>query len=46
MPYSIKKLANNCYTVINILTGKIHAKCSTKKNAEKQLSLLKRIEFV
>lgn len=41
MPYKIRKVRNeNCYMVKNSITGKVHAKCSTKENAEKQLRLL------
>ena len=45
MPYSIRKVRNkNCYQVKNTRNGKVHAKCSTKQNAEKQLRLLNAID--
>lgn len=45
MPYNIRKVTNkNCYKVYNTKSGRITAKCSTRKNAYKQLSLLRRIE--
>jgi len=41
MPYKIRKVRNkNCYKVIAIKTGKIVAKCTTKKKAEKQVKYL------
>ena len=45
MPYSIRKVRNkNCYKVKNKKTGKVHAKCSTKQNAERQVRLLYAID--
>jgi hypothetical protein len=45
MPYSIRKVRNkNCYKVKNKKTGKVHAKCSTKQNAERQVRLLHAID--
>jgi hypothetical protein len=45
MPYSIRKVRNKqCYRVKNTETGKVHAKCSTKLNAERQLRLLNAVE--
>jgi hypothetical protein len=45
MPYSIRKVRNQeCYTVKNIETGKIHSKCTTRKKAEGQVRLLQSIE--
>ena len=46
MPYIIKKVNNNCYAVINVLTGKIHSKCSSKKNAIAQIRLLSMLHFM
>lgn len=44
MPYALRKIRNkNCYKVFNARTGRIHAKCSTKENAEAQVRLLNRI---
>lgn len=39
MPYKIKQKGEN-YSVVNALTGKIHAKGTTKKKAMGQLSIL------
>jgi hypothetical protein len=45
MPYTIRKMPNqSCYRVYNKKTHKIFAKCSSKKNAEKQVRLLRGIE--
>jgi hypothetical protein len=45
MPYRIRKVPNKaCYRVSNKKTKKVFAKCSSKKNAEKQLRLLRAIE--
>ena len=44
MPYKLIRLNNKCYSVKNTITGKLHSKCSTLKNAEKQLRLLNYIE--
>jgi hypothetical protein len=45
MPYVIRKVRNkNCYSVKNIESGKIHAKCATKEKAKKQIRLLNAIE--
>ena len=44
MPYNIRKVTNkNCYKVYNRKSGRVYAKCSTRKNAYKQISLLRRI---
>lgn len=39
MPYKVKKHGDN-YSVENALTGKIHAKGTTKKKAMGQLAIL------
>lgn len=45
MPYSIRKVRNQeCYRVKNKNNGKIHAKCSTRENAIKQVRLLYAID--
>ena len=45
MPYEMRKLPNkNCYRVSNKRTKRIMSKCATKKNAEKQIRLLRAIE--
>lgn len=41
----MKKLSPTCYAVINSLTGKIHSKCSTKKNAMAQIRLLSSLYY-
>jgi hypothetical protein len=40
MPYKLMKLKNNKYRVINKITGKVHAKSTTLKKAEKQIRLM------
>ena len=45
MPYSLKKLSKKCFTVVNTKTKKRFSKCSTKKNAKKQLKLLRAIMY-
>jgi len=45
MPYSIRKVRNKkCYSVKNKKTKRVHSKCTTLKNAEKQLRLLRAID--
>jgi hypothetical protein len=44
MPYKITKLKGNKYRVTNTTTKKVHAKKSTKTNAEKQVRLLSMID--
>jgi len=46
MPYILKKVrSKSCWRVINKYTKKVFAKCSTKENADKQIRLLRAIEF-
>ena len=46
MPYGIRKLSKrNCYKVFNKKTKKIFSKCSSLKNANKQLRLLRAIQY-
>lgn len=40
MPYQINRLNNGKYQVKNRITGKIHAKATTKDKAEKQVKLM------
>ena len=40
MPYQISRLVNGKYQVKNKITGKIHAKGTTKDKAEKQVKLM------
>ncbi len=45
MPYIIRKVRNMpCYTVKNSQTGEVHAKCSSKVNAERQVRLLNALD--
>ena len=45
MPYSVRKVPNKkCYHVSNKNTKKVFAKCTSKKNATKQMRLLRAIE--
>ncbi len=50
MPYAIRKVSNkSCYRVYKKKTKrssrKVFAKCSTKKNATKQLRLLRALQY-
>ena len=46
MPYTIRKLPHkSCYRITNTKTKKVFARCSTKKNAESQLRLLRAMEY-
>ena len=46
MPYTLRKVnKKGCYTVKNKYTKRVYAKCSTKENAQKQLRLLRAIEY-
>jgi hypothetical protein len=46
MPYTMRKMPGKaCYRVYNKKTGKVTAKCATKKNAKSQLRLLRAIEY-
>ena len=40
MPYQINRLSNGKYQVKNKITGKIHARGTTKDKAEKQIKLM------
>jgi hypothetical protein len=45
MPYIMKKVNNKkCYRVTNKKTKKVFAKCTSKKNATRQMRLLRAIE--
>jgi hypothetical protein len=45
MPYKIRKVRNqDCWSVKNEKTGKVHAKCTSLTNAEKQVKILNAIE--
>ena len=48
MPYKIRhlrKTKKRCYQVINTKTKRRFSSCSTKKNAEKQLRLLRALQY-
>jgi hypothetical protein len=46
MPYQLRKVKNkSCYRVYNKKTKKVFAKCSSKKNATKQLRLLRALQY-
>lgn len=46
MPYATRKVrGKNCYKVYNKKTNKVFSRCATKDNAEKQLKLLRAMEF-
>ena len=45
MPYSLRKVPNKkCHRVSNKKTKKVFAKCTSKKNATRQMRLLRAIE--
>jgi len=46
MPYSLRKVPNKkCYKVYNKQTKKVFSKCSSKKNATKQMRLLRALQY-
>lgn len=47
MPYATRKMIRkpNCYKVYNTKTKQVYSKCTTKKNAIRQMRLLRAIEF-
>jgi hypothetical protein len=47
MPYKTIKVKGkyNCYRVINTQTKKAFSKCSTRKNATRQMKLLRALQF-
>lgn len=47
MPYKTIKVKGkyNCYRVINSQTKKAFSKCSTRKNATRQMRLLRALQF-
>lgn len=46
MPYSIRKVRGKaCYKVYNKKTKRVYSKCTSRENAEKQLKLLRAIEY-
>mgnify|MGYP001226494165 FL=1 len=46
MPYTIRKVRNQpCYKVYNKKTKKVHAKCTSREKAQKQIRLLNAIKY-
>lgn len=46
MPYATRKVKNkNCYKNYNKKTKQVYSKCTSKKNAMRQLRLLRAIEY-
>ena len=46
MPYSIRKVnKKNCFKVYNKKTKKVHAKCTSREKALKQIRLLNAIKY-
>ena len=48
MPYRIRhlrKTRKNCYQVISAKKRRVFSKCTTKKKAEKQIRLLRAIQY-
>jgi hypothetical protein len=47
MPYKTIKVKGkyNCYRVINTQTKRAFSKCSTRKNATRQMKLLRALQF-
>lgn len=46
MPFTMRKVPKkSCYRVTNTKTGKVKARCSTKKNAMKQIRLLRALSY-
>ena len=46
MPYTIRKIPNkSCYKIMNKRTKKVFSKCTSKNKAEKQLRLLRALQY-
>jgi len=45
MPFSSRKTKKGCIQVYNTKTRKVYSKCTTQKKAEKQLRLLRALEY-
>jgi hypothetical protein len=46
MPYSIRKVpGKKCYRIKNTANKRVFAKCSSRKNALKQLKLLRALQY-
>ena len=45
MPYKTRKVrGKNCYRVFNAKSKRVFAKCTSRKNADKQMRLLRAVE--
>jgi hypothetical protein len=45
MPYASRKTRKGCVKVYNIKTRQVYAKCTTQTKADKQLRLLRALEY-
>jgi G:T/U-mismatch repair DNA glycosylase len=45
MPYASRKTKKGCVQVYNRKTRQVYAKCTTQKKADKQLRLLRALEY-
>lgn len=46
MPYTIRKIPNKqCYRVSNSKSKKVFSKCASKENAQKQMKLLRGLQY-
>lgn len=44
MPYRIEPNGDGTYKVVNAITGKVHAKRTSKERAEKQIRLMEAVD--
>ena len=45
MPWAIRKIGGGKYRVVNTESGEVHAKATSKKNAEAQVRLLHGVKY-
>ena len=47
MPYTIRRSGKSkrCYQVVNTKTRRVFSRCSSKSNAQKQIRLLRAIQY-
>lgn len=46
MPYTVRKVRGKpCFKVYNKKTKRVYSKCTSRENAEKQIKLLRAIEY-
>lgn len=46
MPYSVRKVrGKSCFKVYNKKSKRVYSKCTSRENAQKQLRLLRAIEY-